>query len=101
MSKHSQFAGIRPIGMIVDELFSELNSYKLTLSTGSILGHDYFIAKPEGTFSWFAMEDWCTETFGPTHSEGTWHGNLRWYMNDQRFWFRDAKDRDWFVLRWS
>jgi hypothetical protein len=45
--------------------------------------------------------EWMVNSFGPTHKDGVWTPNQRWYANNAKFWFRDAKDRDWFVLRWS
>jgi hypothetical protein len=26
---------------------------------------------------------------------------MRWYMNNSKFWFRDKKDLEWFLLRWQ
>jgi hypothetical protein len=42
---------------------------------------------------------WCVKQFGPEplHSDA-WS---RWYFNvDRTFRFRDAKDYEWFLLRW-
>jgi hypothetical protein len=43
---------------------------------------------------------WCTEQFGPEpYYSDAWS---RWYFNvDRTFRFRDAKDYEWFLLRWS
>jgi hypothetical protein len=43
---------------------------------------------------------WCTEQFGPEpYHPDAWS---RWYFNvDRTFRFRDAKDYEWFLLRWS
>jgi hypothetical protein len=43
---------------------------------------------------------WCTEQFGPEpYYPDAWS---RWYFNvDRTFRFRDAKDYEWFLLRWS
>jgi hypothetical protein len=43
---------------------------------------------------------WCVKQFGPEpkHTDA-W---TRWYFNvDRTFRFRDAKDYEWFLLRWS
>jgi hypothetical protein len=50
---------------------------------------------------WSDMIEWMVTTFGPTDKEGVWTPGQRWYVNNAKFWFRDQKDRDWFVLRWS
>lgn len=33
--------------------------------------------------------------------DGVWTPDQRWYANNAKFWFRNPKDRDWFVLRCS
>ena len=93
--------GLRPIWIILDEIEQELMSYKLELSKGTVLGLEYWIVKPVGRVKWESMEAWCNEMFGPTAEDGIWTGHQRWYMNAQRFWFRNVKDRDWFILKWS
>jgi hypothetical protein len=43
---------------------------------------------------------WCMENFGaePSYPDA-WS---RWYLNvDKTFRFRDAKDYEWFLLRWG
>ena len=50
---------------------------------------------------WHDMIEWMVKTFGPTTFDSVWTPDQRWYANNAKFWFRDAKDRDWFVLRWS
>ena len=50
---------------------------------------------------WQDMIEWMVKTFGPTAKDGVWTADQRWYANNAKFWFRNAKDRDWFVLRWS
>jgi hypothetical protein len=43
---------------------------------------------------------WCVKQFGPEPTiTDAW---TRWYFNVERtFRFRDAKDYEWFLLRWS
>ena len=76
--------------------------FYLEYGTGKVFGHDYLTVAPmnaEGR--WSDMMEWMVNSFGPTHKDGVWTPNQRWYANNAKFWFRDAKDRDWFVLRWS
>ena len=76
--------------------------YYLEYGTGKVYGHDYLTVAPmnaEG--QWSDMMAWVGDTFGPTDSMGAWAQDQRWYVNNAKFWFRNAKDRDWFVLRWS
>ena len=76
--------------------------YYLEYSTGRAFGHDYLTVAPmnaEG--KWSDMMEWMVTTFGPTAKDGVWTPDQRWYANNAKFWFRDQKDRDWFVLRWS
>ena len=76
--------------------------FYLEYSTGKVFGHEYLTVAPmnaEGV--WYDMMEWMVETFGPTAKDGVWTPDQRWYANNAKFWFRDQKDRDWFVLRWS
>jgi len=76
--------------------------FYLEHSTGRVFGHDYLTVAPmnaEG--QWNDMIEWMVKTFGPTAKDGVWTADQRWYANNAKFWFREAKDRDWFVLRWS
>jgi hypothetical protein len=91
----------------LDDLNSPKPVSDIVLSEGRIYGSRYYTASPVGG-SWADMEEWCTETFG--HDGGAIWGhdpnkpplpNERWYMNNSKFWFRNLKDRDWFVMRWS
>lgn len=49
---------------------------------------------------YFEVEKWCAEQFGPhPKNPDAWS---RWYHKYQdRIHFRDAKDYEWFLLRWS
>jgi len=85
---------LRGVGYVFD--------FYLEYSTGKVFGHDYLTVAPmnaEGM--WGDMMEWMVNSFGPTHKDGAWAPNQRWYANNAKFWFRDQKDRDWFVLRWS
>jgi hypothetical protein len=76
--------------------------FYLEYSTGTVYGQEYLTVAPmnaEG--KWADMMAWMVATFGPTTPDGAWTLDQRWYVNNAKFWFRDAKDRDWFVLRWS
>lgn len=44
--------------------------------------------------------NWCVKQFGPEpKNTDAW---TRWYFNvDRTFRFRDAKDYEWFLLRWG
>lgn len=76
--------------------------FYLEYSTGKVFGHEYFtIAPMNAEAQWNDMMTWMVKTFGPTAKDGVWTADQRWYANNAKFWFRDQKDRDWFVLRWS
>lgn len=77
---------------------------ELLLSERKVHGVGYYTVEPIGG-GWLEMESWATATYG---DPGNFWSNLdfaptpaRWFMNDRRFWFKDIKDRDWFILRWS
>jgi hypothetical protein len=40
-------------------------------------------------------------SFGPTAHDGVWTPDMRWYANNAKFWFRNKKDLEWFLLRWA
>ena len=48
-------------------------------------------------FEWADMDTWVRATFGDTN----WSHKGRWVGSSRKYWFRDAADRTWFVLRWS
>ena len=76
--------------------------YYLEHGRGTICGQEYLSVAPmnaEGM--WSDMMAWMIKTFGPTPFDSIWTPDQRWHVNNAKFWFRDAKDRDWFVLRWS
>ena len=47
---------------------------------------------------WRRMSQWMIETFGNT--DWSTPGG-RWVSSDRKYWFRDAADRTFFILRWS
>lgn len=72
----------------------------LIVSEGKIYGALYYCIEPIGG-NWAAMEIWCTDTFGDVSDIWQTSDCGRWYMNDRKFWFRNLKDRDWFILKWN
>ena len=78
----------------------------LVFSEGTVYGSRYYCVEPVGG-SWLDMESWCLDTYGSTGSIWAETKSLtpeplqRWYMNNRKFWFKELKDRDWFVLRWQ
>ncbi len=76
--------------------------FYLEYSKGTVFGHEYLTVAPmnaEG--KWSDMMAWMVDTFGPTAKDGVWTADQRWYVNNAKFWFRNEKDFNWFVLRWS
>jgi hypothetical protein len=78
----------------------------LRLKEGTIYGERYHGVQPVGGI-WQDIEQWCVESFGDGSTQVWQHDvtrapapQLRWYMNNRIFWFRDVADRDWFLLRW-
>jgi hypothetical protein len=84
---------------------------KLELGEGRLSGARYWTVHPVVNWelgsdwgnieSWSAQMAWCVDTFGPGPEDGVWTPGARWYANNAKFWFRDEKDRDWFILRWA
>ena len=77
----------------------------IKLGEGTVYGSRYYTVEPIGG-NWLEMETWCVETFGEG-SRALWGEKKapeparRWYANNRKFWFRNKKDRDWFIIRWN
>ena len=83
----------------------------MTLGEGRVYGARYYTVEPEifgtalrdgdwpGIDIWRNMENWCIETYG--ESTGAFEPSQRWYTNSSRFWFREKKDLEWFILKWQ
>ena len=89
----------------------------IRISEGRVYGARYYTAEPliawhptnewGNIMSWMDLEKWCTNTFGPAGS--VWESAEsqtplsvhRWYINGAKFWFREKKDLEWFILKWS
>lgn len=90
----------------VERLKDDLGPYRLKLSQIEINGESYYEVKPVGwmhkdELQWNDMLAWVVKIFGPTAKDGVWTPGQRWYCNNARFYFKDIKDRDWFILKWS
>lgn len=90
----------------VERLKDDLGPYQLKLSQIELNGESYYEIRPVGwmhkdELQWNDMITWVVDTFGPTARDGVWTPGQRWYANNARFYFKDIKDRDWFIMRWS
>lgn len=85
-----------PGGLAIDKL-------KITIGKEKFGDCHYWVqADPPGVFSQrreknIEIDGWVEKTYGP---KSTW-GYGRWTGADKRYWFKEEKDRDWFVLRWT
>jgi len=66
---------------------------------------DYYTAEVinAGTL-WDEIMPWMNDNFGPAAEKitpGLWREGSCWFLNRGEFWFKNKKDLDWFVLRWS
>jgi len=46
---------------------------------------------------WDEMGTWMVKTFG----NGDWMMDGLWVGSDRKYWFRDERDRTFFILKWS
>ena len=81
---------------------------ELELSEGRVAGVQYHTVKPLLDYWWGTepaiwneMLTWCVDTYGPTPKDGVWTPSARWYSNNATFWFKEHKDLEWFIVRWS
>lgn len=96
-------AAAKALARDVDEqvLMSVLGWHELVISEGRVYGSRYLTVHPTNGNQWNNMMQWAVDTFGPSSSDGVWTPNMRWYANNAKFWFRNQKDLDWFIMRWS
>jgi hypothetical protein len=83
----------------------------MIVSEGNVFGEKYYTVKPIATWdldgdwggidTWNEMENWCINTFGCAPANGVWEPHGRWYMNNSKFWFKEQKDLEWFLLKWQ
>lgn len=83
------------------DIMSAMGWCKFQLSEGTVYGAKYLTVHPTNSWQWNEMMDWMVNTFGPSAVDGVWTPNMRWYANNETFWFRNEKDRTMFILRWS
>ena len=81
----------------------------MKIHEGTVFGEKYYTVDPDIKSdrlllyheSWHDMENWCKKTFGCPPANGVWEPHGRWYMNNSKFWFREKKDLEWFLIRWT
>ena len=81
---------------------------ELIIKEGRVYGSRYYTVHPviqpvwdQNPKDWTDIIEWSVDTFGPTPKDGVWTPNARWYVNNAKFWFRDPKDLEWFILKWE
>jgi hypothetical protein len=87
--------------IVVDELYEA----KLEITTGEEkFGDCYYWVQVNapGLFSErrqknLDIHEWVVTTYGPSSEWG--YG--RWCSSDERYWFKEEKDRSWFILKWT
>jgi len=82
-------------------LMSALSWSAFELSEGRVHGARYLTVHPNNGARWNEMMSWMVGTFGPSADDGIWTPDQRWYANNAKFWFRDTKDLEWFLLKWK
>ena len=82
-------------------LMSAMGWHGLILDEGTVYGQQYLTVHPISGNRWNEMMAWMVGTFGPSAENGVWTPDQRWYANNAKFWFRDAKDLEWFMLKWA
>ncbi len=92
----------------IERLMRDINSQPLqdlVLSEGKVYGARYYCVEPIGG-NWMEMESWCLDSYG-NPGQHIWGDDKapepqqRWYMNNRKFWFRNERDRNWFIMKWS
>lgn len=80
----------------------------LKIQDGTVYGEHYYCVTPyrksTKVIEWDDISKWCVDAFGPSGTDdrpGAWTPYERWYINNARYWFKDKKDLEWFLLRWQ
>ena len=76
----------------------------LVMSEGRIHGSRYYCVEPVGG-NWKTIETWARSTYGEPgdmwpKDDFNWPDNMRWAMNNRKFWFRNEADRTMFIMKW-
>ena len=91
----------------IDQLIKSINSRPLEdliLSEGRIHGSRFYCVEPVGG-NWKEMMEWAKQIYGDhgdvwPKDDFHWPENMRWCMNNSKFWFRSEADRTLFVMKW-
>ena len=95
--------------MLMSSMYGKLGieppKQELELEENRVHGSRYYTVKPVH-YNWHELEQWCIETFGEPGSvwiahDFTWPEMPRWLMNNSKIWFRNEKDRSWFIMKWA
>lgn len=91
-----QILGVQPIPDSAGTLFTLKPKYQ---SKYKFSRANWYVAEFDDRY-YFEVEVWCAEQFGPhPKNPDAWSRWVHKYEN--KIHFRDAKDYEWFVLRWS
>lgn len=87
-----------------DDIYKERPVTDLILTETRVSGSRYYCVEPEGG-NWANMSEWCKATFGEPGDmwnahDWVWPEHARWMENNRKFWFRNERDRDWFIIKW-
>jgi hypothetical protein len=88
---------------IMDDIYNRPVE-NMILTEGRISGSRYHCVEPVGG-NWKNMELWAIETFGYPgeiwpKDDFDWPEDMRWAMNNRKFWFRNEADRTLFLMKW-
>ena len=100
----SQFSA-QALKRLWDDIYKERPVEDLVCDVRPVHGARYYTVEPVGG-NWKEMEAWARQTYGEPGDmwdshDWVWPETARWMMNNRKFWFRNEKDRDWFILRWN
>jgi hypothetical protein len=100
MIKKRAMSGARWVSELTDQFILDLTMKRLETGYADNQPKYPYWVKPlnYSAIEWLDMNVWMIDTFGSGH----WGiPNCRWVGSDRKYWFRDAADRTFFILRWS
>jgi len=100
MLKKRAMSEAKWVSELADQFIRDLTTKRLDVGyAGSQPKYPYWVRPLNYSIrEWDEMDDWVIDTIG--YSDWSVE-HSRWVGSDQKYWFRDERDRTMFILRWS
>jgi hypothetical protein len=88
------------VAELTEQFIAELTMKRIETGYAEIQPRYPYWVKPlnYSAYEWLDMSEWVVDTMG--YSDWSVE-HARWVGSDQKYWFRDERDRTLFLLKWS